>query len=561
MSVSRFSNILLDKAPKKINSAADDILDVIFEINEIVRVLNSIDFCNPLGFILTQALPPGGEVDTLLKGYAKKVNNFVNGYNTKLELNDSSDIGDDIEELRLSLEELIPEPELERVIPGGGNIAGVIQTLNDSLVISNTLLSNNEKRKLLKSFTNRLIPLSNPVSLTEVLLSSQVENLNESLRGFIKPENFKDDVLRLIKSLVKIDRGIANIESTVILLNKIIKAINVLIKIYKLSSKILKKLPIPAKFVTVGITTSNASKTVKLERDVSDLEKILDSISIFLNKTIVRQIRNIRNQIFILLVGLNQLYENIAACQYLNDDVVLNDVLKDAIDNLENNIGTLENLFPSIKQSEQDNTEYKGFSIQIIQEQANDNRTSLLRRYVIVTNSQNIIEYEGTPTFSNNDQTLIKEGQFYIDSKDEYGTGDNGLDNITDAEAEEILLENGLQDSTLQAAIQKETTVKNLILSQIKENPSDQELYDLSNEVQTNPDPKNVTQIKRIINSVVNSNSVTPPKLKQQRLSKLRRNLLDRGFTQEEIATAFKSVNQPKENIVISNNNIKLNKS
>jgi len=560
MSVTRFSKILLDKAPKNINEAANDIVDVIFEINEIVRLLNSIDFCNPLGFILTQTLPPGGAVDNLLKGYSKKVNTFVNSFNTKLELNDSSNIGDDIEELRISLEGLIPEPELERVIPGGGNIAGVVQTLNDSLVISNTLLSNSEKRKLLKSFTNRLIPLSNPVSLTEVLLSSQVDNLNETLRGIIRPERFQDDVLKLVKSLIKIDRGIAQIESTVLLLNKIIKAINVLVKIFKLTAKILKKLPIPAKFVTVGITTSNASKTVKLERDVSDLEKILNSISVFLNTTIITQIRNIRREIFILLIGLNQLYENIAACPYLRDDELLNNVLKDRIDGLNNNITTLENLFPSIATPERGVTSYKGYTINIVQEQANDNRTSLLRRYVIVTNSQNLIEYEGTPTFSNNDQTLIKEGQFFIDSRSEYGTGDNGTDNITDAETETILQENGLQDSSLKSAIEKEKQINILIQNQIQENPADKKLFDLANNTQPDPDPKKVTQIKRMINSVVNDNMITSPLKKQQRLSKLRSNLFSRGYTQKEIATAFKSSNQPKNNIVISNNNIKLNK-
>jgi len=560
MSVTRFSKILLDKAPKNINEAADDIVDVIFEVNEIVRLLNSIDFCSPLGFILTQTLPPGGAVDNLLKGYSKKVNTFVNGYTNKLELNDSSNIGDDIEELRISLEDLIPEPELERVIPGGGNIAGVIQTLNDSLVISNTILSNNEKRKLLKSFTNRLIPLSNPVSLTEVLISSQVDNLNETLRGIIRPERFQEDVLKLVKSLTKIDRGIARIESTVLLLNKIIKAINVLVKIFKLTAKILKKLPIPAKFVTVGITTSTASKTVKLERDVSDLEKILNSISSFLNTTIITQIRNIRREIFILLIGLNQLYENIAACPYLREDELLNNILKNRIDGLDNNIKTLENLFPSIATPEQGVTSYKGYTLNIVQEQANDNRTSLLRRYVIVTNSQNLIEYEGTPTFSNNDQTLIKEGQFFIDTRSEYGTGDNGTDNITDAETETILQENGLQDSSLNSAIEKERQINNLIQSQIQENPADKELFDLANNTQPDPDPKKVTQIKRMINSVVNDNMITSPKKKQQRLSKLRSNLITRGYTQKEVATAFKSPNQPKNNIVLSNNNIKLNK-
>ena len=69
MNTTKFSNILLDKSPKKINNITEKVLDILFSINEVVRELNSIDFCNPLGYILTKALPPDGLVDKLLKKY------------------------------------------------------------------------------------------------------------------------------------------------------------------------------------------------------------------------------------------------------------------------------------------------------------------------------------------------------------------------------------------------------------------------------------------------------------------------------------------------------------
>ena len=88
---SKFSNILLNKLPKKINNTTEDILDVLFTINEIVRELNSVDFCNPLGYILTKALPLDGLVAKKLKKYGNKVSNFVNKVTTKLELNKNND--------------------------------------------------------------------------------------------------------------------------------------------------------------------------------------------------------------------------------------------------------------------------------------------------------------------------------------------------------------------------------------------------------------------------------------------------------------------------------------
>ena len=69
MNTNKFSTILLDKAPKKINNSVENILDTLFTINEVVRELNSIDFCNPLGYILTKALPPDGLVAKKLKKY------------------------------------------------------------------------------------------------------------------------------------------------------------------------------------------------------------------------------------------------------------------------------------------------------------------------------------------------------------------------------------------------------------------------------------------------------------------------------------------------------------
>ena len=77
MNTTKFSNILLEKAPKKINNISENILDVLFTVNEVVRELNSIDFCNPLGYILTKALPPNGLVDKKLKSYGNKVTTFI----------------------------------------------------------------------------------------------------------------------------------------------------------------------------------------------------------------------------------------------------------------------------------------------------------------------------------------------------------------------------------------------------------------------------------------------------------------------------------------------------
>jgi hypothetical protein len=66
------SRVLTEIAPKRINDAVEKVLDVLNKINEGVRKINEIDFCNPLGYILTKALPPGGVLENKMLQYAKK---------------------------------------------------------------------------------------------------------------------------------------------------------------------------------------------------------------------------------------------------------------------------------------------------------------------------------------------------------------------------------------------------------------------------------------------------------------------------------------------------------
>lgn len=560
MNTSKFSNILLDKSPKKINNITEKVLDTLFTINEIVRELNSIDFCNPLGYILTKAFPPDGIVDNLLQKYSKKVTDFVNKVTTLLELNgNTDDLSESIESIRLLLEDLILPEQLKDIVPGADGLTKVIQDLNDSLVITNTLISVNDKKILIKSFTNRLIPFTNPINLTEALLANKADSLNKQLRDIIRPEQFRADLLKLIKLVIKIDKSIQQIQNIVILINKIIKSINVLIKIFTSTAKILKKQPTPAKYVTVGLTVTSSSKVATLESDSKDLKKLLDSVSQFLKTSVIKQIKRIREEIFILLIGLNQLYENLSACKYFEGDVLLS-TIQQGINSLNDNMEILSDLFPEINYGV-NNRNYKGFTITILKEETTDNNTSLVRRRVIVTNSNNIIEYESTPTYSNNDQILIKEGQYYIDLKEEMNTSDSGNDNITDEENDILMNQIGLSSNTIEQAVITENRVNELLQLQIQNDPQERELINYLNP-QLIINQNKVIQIKKIINNItINYNSPAKIILLQTRLNRLNLSLLSKGYTTEEIELAFRSSNLAKYNIRIINNNITIGRN
>ena len=533
MNSSKFSNILLDKSPKQINKVTEDVIDILFNINEVVRELNSIDFCNPLGYILTKALPPEGIIAEKLNIYGKKITKLINKIDIINNKNNNNELINDIEEIRLSLEEIIPDEELKRIIPGGDGILKVIQNLNDSLVLTNTLLNPFQKRRLLNSFKNRLIPLMNPINLTELLLGNQINNLNQKLGNFIKPERFRKDLEKLIKTIIKIDKSIAKIQSIILLINKIIRAINTIIKIISLSIKILKKTPMPAKYVTVGNTVTSSSKVTKFEIQISDLNKILNSISIYLTTSVSKQISRIRNEIFILLIGLNQLLENLKSCIYFQNDNIINNI-QEGINSLNNNIEVLNNLFP--ENNNDNNKIYKGYNINIINEETTDNNTSLFRRRVIVTNSNNIIEYEGTPTYSNKDYILIKEGQFYIDTKSDINIPNEN--NITDKDTENILKQIGMDSSRLEEANKKEEEANQFLLSQINNSPEDKKQYEILTGKNIYLNKEKIEEIRKITKNIRNK---TPKNLIQIRMKQLQNSLLDKGYTLEEIQEGIKN--------------------
>jgi len=534
MNPSKFSIILLDKSPKKINKITEYVIDILFNINELVRELNSIDFCNPLGYILTKTLPPEGLISRKLNSYGVKITKFINKIDKINNKNNNNELINDIEEIRLSLEEIIPDEELKRIIPGGDGILKIIQNLNDSLVLTNNLLSPIQRKQLLNTFKNRLIPLSNPINLTELLLDGQIDNLNKKLNKFIRPERFRKDLEKIIKEIIKIDKSISKIQSIILLINKIIRAINTTIKIINISIKLLKMIPIPAKFVTVGNAVTSSSKVTKFEIQIEELSKILNATSVYITTSVIKQISRIRKEIFILLIGLNQLLENLKSCSFFENDNIINNI-QDNIDLLNNNIITINNLFPPLD-DDVNNKIYKGYNINIVNEETTDNNTSLFRRRVIVTNSNNIIEYEGTPTYSNKDYILIKEGQFYIDTKSDYNIEG---DNINEEEISDILKRIGMDSNNIEEANKKEKESNLFLLNQINNSPEDKKFYNNIIGNTNYKNPNKIEQVRKIVNNL--RKIIKDQKLFQIRLRKLQDSLLDRGFSLEEIQEGIKN--------------------
>ena len=461
------SDILTKIAPKRINDAVEKILDILNKVNDAVRKINEIDFCNPLGYILTKALPPGGLLENKMLQYAKKVTDFINKAENKIspgrieseiikpddtdEIKKAKDAAYKtrlisyqtlIEEIRVSLEEIIPPPDLVEIFPGGEGLVQTINQINLALTVtSDTIDAAIDPKQtiltqisLIKSFADKLRPFMSPINIATLAIGDQAEELNKKLKDFIKPERFASSVAFIIRQVKAIDKAILQIQKMVQLINTILRVINVLIKIFKFVAKILKLSPVPTAIippqtggvgVPEGTIISKADRVAKFQADIDDYGKIVRMISNFLSKSIILQIQRIRKEIIRLLTGLNILYKNLLACPYTNDPL-LEQSLQSTISSLENNLTTLDNLFPTAKTDNILPLLYGGYSIDIIKEEVVDAGIKLLRRRVIVADQRGINVYEGTPTFATDDQVLIKEGQYQIDKLGNVGTSDEG---------------------------------------------------------------------------------------------------------------------------------------
>jgi hypothetical protein len=478
------SRILTEIAPERINDGTEKILDVLFKINSVLREINSIDFCNPLGYILTKAMPPGGVLEGKLLKFGTDITKFVNDIENKLvpgKLPGETEeeykarllsYQSSLEEIRLALEDIVPPDDLVDIIPGGGGIVKTIQQINLALVAtSDTIGAASDptqliitKVTLLRSFARKLTPFMSPINIANNIISRNAEELNKKLAGIIQPQRFKESVGFLVKQVQTIDRAIAQIQKIVKLMNSILRIINVLIKVYKFIKKVLKRLATPLAVGGGGspvISQTNASTNTQADTlststvFINDLEKLVDTISGFLSGVVLLEIGRIRKEILRLLTGLNILYKNLRDCSYTSGDTGLLDAVQGSIDSLNNSLATLDELFPTAQYGNAVlPSVYNGYTIDIIKEEVVDEGISLLRRRVIVADQRGVIQYEGRGTYATDDQVLIKEGQFYIDKQGQTGTSDQGNDSPTDQDITDIVTQIGYNpDNTIDGPV------------------------------------------------------------------------------------------------------------
>ena len=190
-------------------------------------------------------------------------------------------------------------------------------------------------------------------------------------------QNLEENILRLNRNLEPTQQTVQTIQSTTGAVNSIIRTV--------------KALPIPAKWVTIGITAT--------------FSDILDNTKEFL-KELNAEAGNLNYTIS------NTQDAFLEVASKLNDiETILN-----LCSTEQSSTSEFQNFITTLNQERNQNPlseEYKGYRIEIKNDP--DSPTIAPRRFAVAIAPTGAVVYKGPPSFSSSTKILIEEVKFYID--------------------------------------------------------------------------------------------------------------------------------------------------
>lgn len=554
---------ILARISVKIGDLTDEAEEKLDFVNDKLFEINSIDFCNPLGYIMGKALPPQGPVQKSIDKYAGKLKKFVDKIGsvdlkekalnridetagtTEEQLQRRQETIDALLEIKREIDQIVVPPEFIENIPGADKIAAKLQKLKISLDIAEGIAVDSftisdipgvqTEIQALKTF---LLPFTNPINAINTFFADEVADVNKVLKDFIRPDKLADDVEKIIQTIVAIEKILQSIIALLQMINMIIKLCNILIRIYIILAKLLKKLPIPARWQTTGNIVKAADKANEMEHHkAKELLEFLGVLSAFIDSVLV-SLSGVRDEIITMIVALEQLKQNLQSCPYTKDNY-LNEGVDTIINRANLTIQKLDKEAPQLKNIQSENTTplegpernqeglsanskydlmYKGYGINIETEDVIDDDITIRRRYAMIFNGDNEVVEQTSPTYATKDSIIFNEAKFLIDTFNTTESPDANPSTVEDAEIEEML---GISLADVQAEQNAaQQGVQNLINEIVAEKDLQQKLEKEKKERERQkqqqqqqqsqsqvdpiqaPDPLRVRQVARFVKSL-----------------------------------------------------------
>ena len=409
-------------------------------------------------------------------------------------------------------------PFLLKIIPGGQNISDSLKRLSSVIPDNVSNIPNDDIKKIfdtyaqIKQILTGISQAENPADLLKVFAAN---NAISKLQDILNPAQ----LLPLINSIVKSVETVSKILNTLVnYISKLASVINTLNTIVKILSKLaitIRNLPLPARWATVGIILKLQKLADTLEKKTAVAASNLDQTSQYLNQ-FSKSLTSVQRRINYLLELLRVLLDKLTKCEKTKNLPITNK-LKDVIISLDKTNILLNTLLPAKPKKNQ--VTYKGFVIEIVEEEVTDQGITLTRRYGVALDKRGVVVLQSDLTFANNTDLIFNEVRFLID-KNKVGI------NTPEANAEDAQISAELDLPTEQEQLVDEAAMQADIDKLVNEIQPEKNLVEKSKK-----DKRRIKRLKRIIKGY-----------KRQGLNKqqIKNKVLRRKrFTEQEFEDAF----------------------
>ena len=326
-------------------------------------------------------------------------------------------------------------------------------------------------------------------------------------------------LLPLINSIVKSVETVSKILNTLVnYISKLASVINTLNTIVKILSKLattIRNIPLPARWATVGIILKLQKLADTLEKKTALAQSNLDQTSQYLNQ-FSKSLTSVQRRINYLLELLRVLLDKLTKCEKTKNLPITNK-LKDIIISLDKTNVLLNTLLPTKPKKNQ--ITYKGFTIEIVEEEVTDQGITLTRRYGVALDKRGVVILQSDLTYANNTDLIFNEVRFLID-KNKVGI------NTPEANAEDAQISAELDLPTEQEQLVDEAAMQADIDKLVNEIQPEKNLVEKSKK-----DKRRIKRLKRIIR-LYKRQGLNKQQIKNKVLRRKR-------FTEQEFEDAF----------------------
>ena len=324
----------------------------------------------------------------------------------------------------------IPEPVL-KIIPGGKKILDSLKRINEQIPTNMSNFPNQDIQKIFSTYEEiktLLSGISNAENPADLVAVFQAQNAITKLQDKLNPAQLIPIINEIVRAVETLGRVIDTISTNLNKINTVVRTLNTILRVVGAIAKFVRNLPLPARWATVGVILKLQKVAENLEVKVDQAKESVGQAAYFIS-TYAQAISTINRRLQILIGELRILQDKLEKCKKTSN-LPVTKKLKEVILTIENSIANLNAQLPApVDRNKQ--VIYKGFVLDIIEEQAVDEGITTLRRYGVALDKRGVVIVQTDLTYATNIELIQNELRYLID-KDGLNADPNASNTVSE---------------------------------------------------------------------------------------------------------------------------------